>query len=46
MKNDKKDFSIWGALLIVLGMIIYAIFGTPLIFIVGIIRFILVDVKE
>lgn len=46
MENDKNNGSIWGPLLIVLGMIVYVIFGTPLIFLVGVLRFILVDIKE
>ncbi len=46
MENDKKDFSIWGALFIVLGMIVYVIFKTPILLIIGILRFILIDIKK
>lgn len=46
MENDKNDFSIWGALFIVLGMIVYVIFKTPILLIIGILRFILIDIKK
>ncbi|WP_192987813.1 hypothetical protein [Carnobacterium mobile] len=46
MENEKNDFSIWGALFIVLGMIVYVIFKSPILLIIGILRFILIDIKE